>query len=230
MEGVVLRERFISQRVKTIIRLVLGILTLINVAARIIFTWSTEIPAIFYFTVQSNILCGLYWVFSSAGCIRGKKLIPLAVTLYMQVTGIVFSLLLDEYFTSTLYSLLIAGKISPLIHFYSLHISGIAHYTIPLLILIDYLALHDMRDIPFRRALAVLAYPLLYFVFHLGHSLLTGTYIYGFLHPDVMGSWLMVAAASVLILAAMAGILRLLLLLNKLAQDRTEQYYQGLLS
>lgn len=153
-----------------------------------------------YFTIESNIIAfitlGIAGRFAWKGeSPRWLELLRGAAAVYMTITGITYSLLLSDIDVNT-----------PIPW-----INVVLHYTVPTIIVIDWLVDLPKSRIPVRTALIWLAYPLLY----LGYSLIRGPivdwYPYPFLNPKT-SSYGMVAvmsaliAVSALVLATMAAL------------------------
>jgi len=174
------------------VKIWLGSIILMAILLRFKFSWNKEISPILYFTVQSNLLCALYWIMSPYIKIQIKPYISLAVTMYMTITGLVFSLLINGTFMDKLYVLFEQLKIDETIYFLSIFNSGITHYIMPLLILIDFILLTDCSKIKLKYAKLLSLYPLVYFLFHIIYSVVTSKYIYPFLDPNYMGGWVVI--------------------------------------
>jgi hypothetical protein len=131
-----------------------------------------------YFTVESNLFAGVVllvggFVLSERGEPAWLAFLRGAATLYLAITGIVFSLLLAGLegveFTAVPWDNLVL------------------HYVMPAVIVADWLIAPPSRGIPFRAGLVWLAPPLAYILYSLirGHS--THWYPYPFLDPGPRG-------------------------------------------
>jgi hypothetical protein len=131
-----------------------------------------------YFTVESNVYAGVVLVVSGfALTARGEAawlaLLRGAATLYLAITGLVFSLLLAGLegveFTAVPWDNLVL------------------HYLMPVAVVADWLLAPPVRRIAFPQGLLWLAFPLVYVVYSLirGHS--AHWYPYPFLDPGPRG-------------------------------------------
>jgi hypothetical protein len=131
-----------------------------------------------FFTIQSNLVAALLLVVVGAYVLLGKSgrtvaYLRGALTLYMTMTGIIYMLLLAGY-EQTLQTTIPAVNI-------------ILHYTMPVVILADWLVFPPEKKLSFRIALVWLAYPLLYLVYSLVRGSITGWYPYPFINPTLSG-------------------------------------------
>ncbi len=140
-----------------------------------------------FFTIQSNII-GVVAVSTAAlatGAARGSVWLSQlrgAATLYMGITGMIFSLLLSG-----------ADVQTPIPW-----VNSVLHYVFPLFIVIDWLVDRSVRPLTFRQGLVFLSYPVAY----LGYTMIRGPivdwYPYPFLDPRDHG-YLFVAVMSVFV-------------------------------
>ena len=146
-----------------------------------------------YFTIESNIIAfvtlGIAGWFAWKGeSPRWLELLRGAATVYMTITGITYSLLLSDIDVNT-----------PIPW-----INAVLHYTVPTIIIIDWLVDLPRTRIPVRTSLLWLAFPLLYLAYSLIRGPIVDWYPYPFLDPRSSG-YGGVAVMSVLIaLAAFA--------------------------
>jgi hypothetical protein len=131
-----------------------------------------------YFTVESNLLAGVVLV--AGGVLLGPggegsvgAMLRGAATLYLAITGIVFSLLL-------------AGLEG--VEFTAVPWDNIVlHYLMPALIVADWALFPPAARIPFLRGLIWLAFPLAYVVYSLIRGHIAHWYPYPFLDPGPRG-------------------------------------------
>jgi len=129
-----------------------------------------------FFTIQSNII-GVVAVTTAAlagpAARRSVWLSQLrgAATLYMGITGMIFSLLLSG-----------ADVQTPIPW-----VNSVLHYVFPLFIVIDWLVDRSVRPLSFRQGLIFLAYPVAYGSFCLIRGPIVDWYPYPFLDPRVHG-------------------------------------------
>jgi hypothetical protein len=127
-----------------------------------------------YFTVESNlfaavVLIGSGLLLTDGGGGTVVAMLRGAATLYLTITGLVFSLLL-------------AGLEG--VEFTAVPWDNIVlHYLLPVAIVADWVLLPPALRIPFRRALIWLAYPLAYVVYSLIRGHIVDWYPYPFLDP-----------------------------------------------
>ncbi len=131
-----------------------------------------------FFTIESNLmgvaalLLGAYAV----GTDRAKARIDLfrgAATLYMVITGIVFSLLLSGLENTKLTAVPWDNTV--------------LHYVMPVVLLADWLLDRPTAPIAFRRALIWLVYPIAYLAYTLIRGPIVDWYPYPFLNADEKG-------------------------------------------
>jgi hypothetical protein len=144
-----------------------------------------------YFTIQSNLIAAVVLLKGSAGG-HGRQfaLFRGAVTLYMVMTGVVFALLLsglkDISFTAVPWD------------------NVVLHYIMPVAVLLDWLLDTPKIKLTWRRALAWLAFPLVYVVYTLIRGPIAGWYPYPFLNPEVNGYVGVIAISLGIVTFAMA--------------------------
>lgn len=140
-----------------------------------------------FFTIQSNII-GVIAVGTAAlagEAARGSVWLSQlrgAATLYMGITGMIFSLLLSG-----------ADVQTPIPW-----VNSVLHYVFPLFIVIDWLVDRSVRPLTFRQGLVFLAYPVAYLAYSMIRGPIVDWYPYPFLDPRTNG-YLFVAVMSVFV-------------------------------
>lgn len=180
------------------IQLITGILALVLMVFRFTFSWNPEVPAYFYFTVISNILCAGFWIYRGVSDRRVPSLLHGIVTMNMVITGIVFATAINPIFTTKLYEALESQSINATIHFVSMTCSSFTHFIFPIMITLDFLLFCPAVRLEARHYRRVLIFPLGYGLFHSLYGIKTGTYLYPFLDPSQVGGWIVVAIIMVL--------------------------------
>lgn len=161
-----------------------------------------------YFTIQSNIIIIVVLGIAAVAAWRGTNARWLdylrgASTVYISITGVVYSLLLTNIDVNT-----------------SLPWVNIAlHYTLPTIAVIDWLVDLPTPRISLRKALIWLVYPALYLVYSLVRGPLVDWYPYPFLDPRISG-YGQVAVMSVLIAVAAFVFVAVAALSTRLAGPR----------
>ncbi|MFK0074703.1 Pr6Pr family membrane protein [Arthrobacter woluwensis] len=143
-----------------------------------------------YFTIQSNVIVVVVLAIAAVAAWRGQSARWLdylrgAATVYISITGVVYSLLLSDIDVNT-----------PLPW-----VNVALHYTLPTITVIDWLVDLPSPRIELRAALIWLAYPALYLVYSLVRGPLVDWYPYPFLDPRISG-YGQVAIMSVVIAVA----------------------------
>jgi hypothetical protein len=129
-----------------------------------------------FFTIQSNII-GVVAVTTAALAGPAVRIsvwlsqLRGAATLYMGITGMIFSLLLSG-----------ADVQTPIPW-----VNSVLHYVFPLFIVIDWLIDRSVRPLSFRQGLIFLAYPIAYGAYSLIRGPIVDWYPYPFLDPRVHG-------------------------------------------
>lgn len=136
-------------------------------------------PANFFsfFTIESNILAVISFILGALIVVDGKKghifaLFRGAATLYMMITGIVFSILLaglDVELTAVPWD------------------NIVLHYIIPIVVILDWMVDPPNVRISFKQGLAWVIFPLAYLVYTLTRGGMVGWYPYPFLNPSTEG-------------------------------------------
>ncbi|MDJ0357960.1 Pr6Pr family membrane protein [Paenarthrobacter sp. PH39-S1] len=143
-----------------------------------------------YFTIESNIIAFITLAIAGRYAWKGEsprwlELLRGAATIYMTITGIVYNLLLSNIDVNT-----------PIPW-----INVVLHYTIPTIMVIDWLVDLPKTRVPVRTSLIWLAFPLLYLIYSLVRGPIVNWYPYPFLDPRVSG-YGTVAVMSLVIAAA----------------------------
>ena len=145
-----------------------------------------------FFTIESNLFASAVLLLSVLAPRHGRTLILLrgAATLYMAVTGIVFSVLLadieDVELTAVPWD------------------NTVLHYIGPVAVVIDWLIDLPGERIAFRTALTWLVYPLVYCAYSMIRGSVVEWYPYPFLDPDEHGYPRIAATVAALVLFAAA--------------------------
>lgn len=145
-----------------------------------------------YFTIESNIFAVVIFLVSAKALYLGnsdKRLDYLrgAATLYMTITGLIYSILLSGVDVNT-----------PLPW-----VNIVLHYIFPVVVLADWLITRSANVIAPMKALLWLVFPLAYFVYSLIRGTITGWYPYPFLNAGQLG-YAIVAVNAAIIAAGMA--------------------------
>ncbi len=147
-----------------------------------------------YFTIESNIFALVMFLVSAKAVYTGKRDANLdhlrgAATLYMLITGFIYSILLTGVDVNT-----------PLPW-----VNTVLHYLFPLVVLIDWLVDRPAKAITTKKALLWLGFPLAYFVYSLVRGHYVGWYPYPFMNAANLG-YAEVAINAVVIAIGMAGL------------------------
>ena len=129
-----------------------------------------------FFTIQSNIIGAVAVTIAAVAGPAIRSTVWLsqlrgAATLYMGITGMIFSLLLSG-----------ADVQTPIPW-----VNSVLHYVFPLFIVIDWLVDRSVRPLSFRQGLIFLAYPVAYGAYSLIRGPIVDWYPYPFLDPRVHG-------------------------------------------
>jgi hypothetical protein len=152
-----------------------------------------SVPNFFsFFTIQSNIIGAVAVVIAAlAGpAVRGSLWLSQlrgAATLYMAITGMIFSLLLRG-----------ADVQTPIPW-----VNSVLHFIFPLFIVIDWLVDRTVRPLSFRQGLIFLAYPVAYGAYSLIRGAIVDWYPYPFLDPRTNGYGFV---AIMMVLVAIVGL------------------------
>ncbi len=125
-----------------------------------------------FFTIQSNIIGAVAVTVAALAGPAVRSTVWLsqlrgAATLYMAITGMIFSLLLSG-----------ADVQTPIPW-----VNSVLHYIFPLFIVIDWLVDRSVRPLSFRQGLIFLAYPIAYGAYSLIRGPIVDWYPYPFLDP-----------------------------------------------
>jgi hypothetical protein len=140
-----------------------------------------------FFTIQSNIIGAIAITTAALAGPAARSSVWLsqlrgAATLYMGITGMIFSLLLSG-----------ADVQTPIPW-----VNSVLHYVFPLFIVIDWLVDRSVRPLSFRQGLVFLVYPVAYGAYSLIRGPIVDWYPYPFLDPRVNG-YLYVAVMMVFV-------------------------------
>jgi len=221
-------KNIVGRRTLRIIRAVLAVIIFISIANRCIYPWNSDVPPLFYFTVQSNLLCALYWLWSAFFPDKRNPKITLAITTYIAITGVIFVVFLDYGFTETIYTKLGHNEISDVVHYYSMIGSIITHYAVPFLAVIDYLLFTEEGGS--KPTFKTMLYPLAHSIFAVLFTLFTEKYIYPFYNPEAAGGLPVVLLIAAVIFLIFYFVNRGLFRLNSVVQYKADRYYKKLLS
>lgn len=130
-----------------------------------------------YFTIQTNIVVCIMLLLSALAVAAGKSsrfdVLRSAVTVYILVVGIGFSLLLAG----------MEGLVLTAVPWDN----TVLHYIIPAAVLVDFLIDRPKRALSFKKSLVWLLFPVLYVTYALTRGAITGWYPYPFLNPATNG-------------------------------------------
>lgn len=160
-------------------RLFFGGLTIAAILTQLQYSINTDrsITNFFsFFTIQSNILAAIIFIFVGVGVLAQQKsnpqfaLIRGAATLYMTMTGIIYALLLsgNEIALQTTIP----------------WVNTVLHYLFPAVVLLDWLFFPPKFNLRFKKALMWLLFPAIYLIYSLIRGSITGWYPYPFLNPS----------------------------------------------
>ena len=159
-----------------------------------------------FFTVESNILAtatfavGGWYAWQGTNS-RWLELLRGAAVMYMTVTGITYSLLLSDIEVDTAIG----------------WVNVVLHYTMPTVIVIDWLVDLPRTRISLKESLIWLAFPLAYLVYSLIRGPIADWYPYPFLDPRISG-YGQVAVMS-LVIAVLAFALAVIIALSTKLQN-----------
>jgi hypothetical protein len=181
-----------------------GLLSLFAVATEIVVTvgrGTFDFGNFFsYFTIESNLFAAFVLLVSAYCTAKGKRGPFLssargAATLYMVITGLVFSILLSG----------LKG-----VHFTAVPRDNvILHYIMPVVVLLDWIIDRAQPGVTFRHGLRWIIYPLIYVGYTLVRGPIVGWYPYPFLNPAHHG-YGPVAITIVVITVVAVGIIYIL--------------------
>ena len=155
-----------------------------------------RLPAIAFFTIQSNILAAA-WLLYAGLCELTEKLprlkpvLGLMLCCYITVTGIVYWAVLVPMlgFEKELFA---ASNVW-------------MHTVTPIVVPVVFALMPKTKEISARSVIFMLVYPFLYTVYAYILHRAIGVYVYPFYNPSVMGSWLMIMIALVLMAGVFVG-------------------------
>lgn len=147
-----------------------------------------------FFTIQSNIIGAVAITTAALAGPVARSSVWLsqlrgAATLYMGITGMIFSLLLSG-----------ADVQTPIPW-----VNSVLHYVFPLFIVIDWLVDRSVRPLSFRQGLVFLVYPVAYGAYSLIRGPIADWYPYPFLDPRTSG-YLYVAVMMVFVAVVGLGL------------------------
>ncbi len=155
-----------------------------------------RLPAIAFFTIQSNILAAAWLLYAGlcelvAGLPQLKPVFGMMLCCYITVTGIVYWAVLVPMlgFEKELFA---ASNVW-------------MHTATPIIVPLVFAFIPKTRAIPAGNILFMLLYPFLYTVYAYILHRTIGVYVYPFYNPSVMGSWLMIMIALLLIAGVFVG-------------------------
>lgn len=157
-----------------------------------------------FFTIESNIFGAIVFAVAGWSAYQNRTIAHLAAirgasTLYMAITGIVYSLLLAG-----------ADVQTPIPW-----INAVLHYIFPVLIVADWIIDSPKKTITFKKALVWLTFPIAYAIYSLVRGASVHWYPYPFLNVDTLGygqvaaNCVVVAIGGLAILAAIVGLPKL---------------------
>ena len=129
-----------------------------------------------FFTIQSNIIGAVAVTIAALATPAARAGVWLsqlrgAATLYMAITGLVFTLLLRD----------LTAQLQTTIPW----VNSLLHYIFPLFMIIDWLLDRSVRPLAFRQGLVFLAYPVAYLAYSLIRGPIVDWYPYPFLDPRI---------------------------------------------
>lgn len=129
-----------------------------------------------FFTIQSNVIGAAAVTTAALATQRARRSVWLsqlrgAATLYMGITGLIFSLLLSG-----------ADVQTPIPW-----VNSVLHYVFPLFLVIDWLVERSVRPLTFRQGLVFLSYPVAYLAYTMIRGPIVDWYPYPFIDPRDRG-------------------------------------------
>jgi len=143
-----------------------------------------------FFTIESNLLfIGVLFVGSYMAWKRKTsqtfEIFRGAAMIYMLITGIIFSLFLtgleEELLTHVPW------------------VNSTLHYVLPVIAVLDWIVDVPKKQIPFKKGLVWLIFPVAYLVYTLVRGNYTAWYPYPFLNPTLEGGWNRVISMAIFI-------------------------------
>ncbi len=186
-----------GRTVGTVLRLLMAATVLAAVIAQLVngISRNTSVANFFsFFTIQSNIIGAVAVATAALATASARRSVWLsqfrgAATLYMGITGMIFSLLLSG-----------ADVQTPLPW-----VNSVLHYVFPLFIVVDWIVDRSVRPLTFRQGLVFLAYPVLYLAYTLIRGPIVDWYPYPFIDPREHG-YVFVGAMSVFVAVVGLGL------------------------
>jgi hypothetical protein len=150
-----------------------------------------------FFTIESNILAALLFTTLGLAGLLGKQLqqrgfLRGSITLYMAITGVVYSLLLAG----------LSKELQTTIPW----VNVVLHYLMPVVVVGDWLIDTPRQIIPFSKALWWLIFPVTYVVYSLIRGSIVGWYPYPFLNPGTHGYVGVAVVSAGIAVVATAGV------------------------
>lgn len=181
-------------------RVALGLLGLVAVVARLAERKEADpsfavVDFLSYFTVQTNLVAAAVLLAAGFRVLRGRRpgsrldMWRGAATLYIATTGVA-------------YSALLADDAQSILGWTNL----VLHYAMPIGVVADWALDRPSRPIPFRRALAWLAYPVAFGAYTLVRGAVTGWYPYPFLDVAERGYPAVLITLAIFCVALLAAI------------------------
>jgi hypothetical protein len=179
-----------GRTVGSTLRLLMAATVIAAVIAQLIngISRNTDVVNFFsFFTIQSNIIGAVAVTTAALATPAARRSVWLsqlrgAATLYMGITGLIYSLLLSN-----------ADVQTPLPW-----VNSVLHYVFPLFIVIDWLIDRSVRPLTFRQGLVFLVYPVLYLAYTLIRGPIVDWYPYPFIDPRERG-YVFVAVMSLFV-------------------------------
>jgi hypothetical protein len=134
-----------------------------------------------YFTILSNIFAACLLLYGGFRTLHAVPTSPRyemlrgAATLYMVLTGIVFSLFLSGY--------------QEILQTTLPWVNTQVHYVMPLIIALDWIVVAPHFQLTFRKSLVWFIFPALYLLYSLIRGPIVNWYPYPFLNPDTMNGY-----------------------------------------
>lgn len=204
------------QRLLVSFKLFFGLLALSSVLTEIVVLSDRGklVPVNFFsfFTIESNIFAASALLLGAVMVGRTKQpswlpMIRGAATLYMVMTGVIFSVLL-----SGLNVQLTAIPWDNIV----------LHYIMPVVLVIDWIVDPPKKKMSFRQGLVWIIFPLVYVFYTLVRGALVGWYPYPFLNPAT-GGYDRIFFVSVFIMAAVLLLIQIMVQYSHKANDKKKR-------
>lgn len=208
------------QKLLIVFKLFFGLLGLSSILIELIVLVERGrfVPANFFsfFTVESNIFAALMLIVGALMVGRSKQPIILdllrgAATLYMLMTGIIFSILLsglDAELTVVPWN------------------NTVLHYIMPIVLAIDWIADRPKNNIRFSKGIVWIIFPIAYVAYTLLRGAFVGWYPYPFLNPAT-GGYGRIFLISILITIGVLGLIWVMLYLNPRSRHKVTRRKNG---